>query len=347
MRRRELLYTLPLGAVGLLSCAREQRTSAQAPPIEPPAPTPTAPPNPPAPPKDTRTRVALVRDSDRARGITRAVALLGLPELGGKKPNFNSEHATPGSSHEQTLQTLLKMLTERGANVTLGDRSGMAVTREAMETKDVFKLAKKYNTRAIVFDELAKKDWRHATPRGGHLSRGIYLPSPFLDADFTISTCCLKTHRFGGHFTMALKNSVGLVADRLPGTSYRFMRELHRSDDKRLMMAEINTCVSPDLIVLDGVEAFVNGGPEDGDRARGDLILAGTDPVAIDALAVAMLRKLGTTKEVSTGPIHKLDQIRQALSLNLGTADPTKINILTDDAPSRALANTLLQRLRT
>jgi uncharacterized protein (DUF362 family) len=26
----------------------------------------------------------------------------------------------------------------------------------------------------------------------------------------------LKTHRFGGHFTMSLKNSIGIIAKRVP-----------------------------------------------------------------------------------------------------------------------------------
>ena len=48
-----------------------------------------------------------------------------------------------------------------------------------------------------------------------------------------VQTCCLKTHRYGGHFTLSLKNSVGLVAKRVPGDAYDFMRELHNSPHQR------------------------------------------------------------------------------------------------------------------
>ena len=52
------------------------------------------------------------------------------------------------------------------------------------------------------------------------------------------------------------------------------------------MIAEINTAYSPDLVVLDGVDAFVEGEPDKGTRAQANVILAGSDRVAIDAVGV-------------------------------------------------------------
>ena len=75
--------------------------------------------------------------------------------------------------------------------------------------------------------------------------------APVLAADGVVQTCCLKTHRYGGHFTMSLKNTVGLVAKRVPGESYDYMTELHGSPHQRLMIAEANAAYTPDLIVLD------------------------------------------------------------------------------------------------
>ena len=68
-----------------------------------------------------------------------------------------------------------------------------------------------------------------------------------------VQTCYLKTHRFGGHFTLSLKNSVGFAAKTVPGNSYNFMRELHSSPHQRHMIAEINTAYKPDLVLLDGI----------------------------------------------------------------------------------------------
>ncbi len=54
------------------------------------------------------------------------------------------------------------------------------------------------------------------------------------------------------------------------------------------MIAEINTAYKPDLIVLDGIQAFVNGGPDQSRLVTSNVILAGTDRVAIDAVGVAL-----------------------------------------------------------
>ena len=71
-----------------------------------------------------------------------------------------------------------------------------------------------------------------------------------------VQVCCLKTHQFGGHFTMSLKNSVGMVAAVVPGENYNYMQELLSSSHQRAMIAEVNTVYMPALIVLDGVTAF-------------------------------------------------------------------------------------------
>ncbi len=114
------------------------------------------------------------------------------------------------------------------------------------------------------------------------------------------------------------------------------MRELHTSPYQRQMIAEINTAYSPDLVVLDGVEAFVDGGPARGTRVEAGVILAGSDRVAIDAVGVAILRLLGTTPEVSQGQIFEQEQIARAAELGLGIKSPDKIQLVTDDAESEA-----------
>ncbi len=116
------------------------------------------------------------------------------------------------------------------------------------------------------------------------------------------------------------------------------MNELHSSPYQRQMIAEINTAYSPDLIVLDGVEAFVEGGPHVGKRVNANVMLAGTDRVAIDAVGVAILRLLGTTPEVSKGKIFEQDQIKRAAELGLGVKSADQIQIVTGDKESEEYA---------
>jgi uncharacterized protein (DUF362 family) len=289
------------------------------------------------------SHVAFVKTTDRAEGVKRAIDLLGLEKFRGKdlfiKPNFNSADPTPGSTHEDTLVALMRKLKAMGAGpLTLGDRSGMGNTREVMGKKSAFQMGKELDTKVVVFDELGADDWELLKSQESHWEQGFALPRLVRKAGGVVQTCCLKTHRYGGHFTLSLKNSVGLAAKTVPGNSYNFMRELHSSQHQRRMIAEINTAYKPELIILDGVQAFTNGGPDQGKMVQSNVILAGTDRVAIDAVGVALLRHFGTTPEVSQGAIFEQDQIARAVQLKIGVSSPKQIELVTGDRDSAEYA---------
>src|SRR5215468_6356051 len=234
-------------------------------------------------------RVAFVKTTERTSGVARAFDLLGLERFGGKdfflKPNFNSADSPPGSTHQDTLAALVRKLKAMGAGpLTIGDRSGMGDTRKVMEAKQAFQLGKELVAKVVVLDELQADDWELVQQPDGHWQRGFAVPRLLRNSGGIVTTCNLKTHRFGGHFTLSLKNSVGLAAKYVPGQPYNFMRELHSSPDQRRIIAEINAAYRPELIVLDGVQAFANGGPEQGKLVESNVVLAGTDRIAIDAV---------------------------------------------------------------
>ena len=140
---------------------------------------------------------------------------------------------------------------------------------------------------------------------------------------------------------MALKNSVGLAAKRTANRDHDYMSELHNSVHQRKMIAEINTAYKPDLIVMDGIEAFVTGGPDNGRRVSPEVIVAGKDPIAVDAVGVAILRYFGTTPEVSKGSVFDQEQIARAVELGVGISSPDLIQILTSGEGSLEFADQL------
>ena len=288
-------------------------------------------------------RIAFVKTEDRSTGVAQALALLGIDGMQGKdvflKPNYNSADPAPGSTHNDVLRTLVQALQGAGAgSITVGDRSGMGNTRAVMDKLGVLRMADEMGFGVVVFDELGAEDWEPMQVPGAHWSQGFALARPLLEAGAIVQACCLKTHRFGGHFTLSLKNSVGMVAKWVPGDEYNYMGELHGSPDQRCMIAEINTAYEPDLIVLDGVQALVDGGPDKGTLVDANVVLAGTDRVAMDAGGVAILRYFGTTPAVSSGAIFQQEQIARAVELGLGVAGPDEIELVTSDDGGAAYA---------
>ena len=289
-------------------------------------------------------RVAFVKTQDRAAGVRQALDLLELEPFADKslfvKPNFNSADPPPGSTHLDVLGTVVRFLQEQGATrIVVGDRSGMGDTRKVMEKTGVFALGDALGFETLVLDELDADGWEPMKPEGCHWRRGFAFARPALNADAIVQCCCLKTHRYGGHFTLSLKNSVGLVAKQVPGEGYNYMHELHTSLRQRTMIAEVNLAYQPSLIVLDGVEAFTKGGPAKGTRVDAQVVLAGTDRIAVDAVGVALLRYHGTTPKVARGKVFEQEQIARAVELGLGVQSPDQIELVTGDAASAAYAD--------
>jgi uncharacterized protein (DUF362 family) len=290
--------------------------------------------------QNNKTRVSLIKTRDRAEGIGRAVDLLKISSIKGKdvllKPNFNTADPFPGSTHNDTLSSLIFCLQTTGArSVTLGERSGPPDTADVMKEKGVYELCKKLDVPIINFEDLPATEWIRIQAPGSHWRNGVLVARPVVESPSIVTTCCLKTHGYGGVFTMSLKLSVGV-------THKKNMTELHSSIlSMRKMIAEINTAYRPDLVVLDGIDAFVDKGPSHGPIKQGNVILAGTDRIAIDAVGIAVLKELGSNKAIMDKKIFEQEQISRACELGLGVSGPEDIEIVTDDEAGRRYAERL------
>ena len=285
----------------------------------------------------SKSRVAFVSTEDRKSGVSLSIKGLGINPVRKKdvliKPNFNTADATPGSTHNDTLVALVEEIWKMGAkSVSLGERS-YPPTRSVMEQKGILPLLKALDVRIVDFDDLDPEDWVKVNPEDSHWQDGFRVARPILEAECLVSTCCLKTHRYGGVFTMSLKLHVGVVPTGRHG--YNYMSELHGSPHQRKLIAEINAPFKPDLVVLDGIDAFVDGGPDSGKRARGSVFLAATDRVAIDAVGVAILKSLGSNAQIMNTPIYAQEQIARAAEIGLGAASPAEIDIVAASTESR------------
>lgn len=291
--------------------------------------------------------VYIIKTDERTSGINQLLKKFNLEQFSQRKvaikANFNSADPFPAATNIETLEALMKNLDEAGASeLVLAERSGMGATRKVLEKKGVFNLSEKLGFKVVVLDEEEKEDWVKISGDNNHWLRGFYISRIFQEADKVIQTCCLKTHRFGGHFTLSLKNSVGLVAKKLPGSIYNYMGELHLSPHQRKMIAEINLHYPVDLVLMDGMKVFLNEGPERGLIKEPNLLLASKDRVAIDAVGIAILRHFGTTDNVSKGSIFQLEQIKRAAELGVGVKSADEINLKPIDDESQEITGELL-----
>ncbi len=294
-----------------------------------------------------KTRVAIAKTTDRKQGVATVMKALDYPPMKGKrvvvKPNFNTADPAPGGTHNDTLSQLIAEIRAAGGeDITLAESSGPPATRTVLEQKGIFEMANELNFSVINLEEIDPDQWVLFTPEGSHWENGFSLPRAATEAEYLVSTPCLKTHGFGGHITMSLKLAVGL-------TPKNIRRGLHAMRDTymRDMIAELNLGFQTQLIVMDGIEVFTDGGPSKGELRRADVFIAGTDRIAVDAVGVAVLKDIGSNNTIMGRNIFQQDQIRRAAELGLGISGPDQIEFVTVDKPSREYAERLKEILAT
>jgi len=296
-----------------------------------------------------KSQVYVIKTSDRGMGIRDLLEHLGADDHSWKKvaikANFNSSDPFPASTHPDTLSVIIDYLKESGTGIVLAERSGMGNTKKVLEDTGVLEMAEKKGFDVVVLDD-RKSGWIRIKPQGNHWKNGFLFSDVFSSADAVVQTCCLKTHRFGGHFTMSLKNSVGMVARYDPEDGYDYMGELHNSRYQRQMIAEINAAYEPVLVIMDAIKGFSKGGPDTGTLISPGILLASRDRVAIDSVGVALLRIYGTTDPVSKGRIFDQEQIARAVELGIGTSAPDEIKLVAVNEDAGDICKNIEEKLK-
>jgi uncharacterized protein (DUF362 family) len=270
--------------------------------------------------ENQKSLVALVRTEDRRSGIVEALRLIGglRPAIENFsegyvliKPNCNSFDPFPASTHIDTLRLVISLLIESGLKkeqIVVGDMSGPAwlPTEMTMKKNGILDVVREFGVRVSFFEN---EEWVWVKPKeASSWPEGFRIAKILYNASRIISLPCLKTHQFGGVFTLSLKNSVGFInpADRAI---------LHKKPGCRI--AEINLAYTADLIVLDGMQCFVSGGPAYGKKVASGVIIAGGDRVAVDAVGVAIL-KFHKAKDIAGVKVKDHEQLKRAAEIGLG-----------------------------
>jgi len=124
-----------------------------------------------------------------------------------------------------------------------------------------------------------KKFFRAIKVPQGKILESVEVIKEALDSPVLISLPVAKSHSATG-VSLGLKGLMGLIWDR---------ESFHSKYNINQAIADLATLIKPQLTVLDATRALVSGGPGGpGEVQKPDLIIAGTDPVAVDSYGVTV-----------------------------------------------------------
>lgn len=231
------------------------------------------------------SKVALVKGERNVATVEKAIELAGsLKELTGKpvliKVNFIAIKTweTGATTDPVVVEGIIKALKPVNENIAVVESDATFTNCEkAAQATGIKLLCEKYK---IPFINLrhTKDKVTITVPNPETLSK-ITLPKIVLNSHI-ISAAKLKTHE-ETIVTLGLKNMFGLMPDKLKAKYH--MRNIHK------VIVDLNKIVKSSFTVIDGFIGMEGKGPVHGKPVKMDLIIAGKDPVATDAVAAQVM----------------------------------------------------------
>ena len=197
------------------------------------------------------------------------------------KSNVVSSEPYPTTTHPATVEACLKLLQGVARKVIVADGPAWDAgdTKYVIEEHDLSKSCEKFG---VPLMDLFVPGTKKVRMRSFELEISLMA----FECDLIISLPVLKVHGICD-ITGALKNHVGFlsVADK---------KRLHWGLDVNKVIAELNEVIKPDLYIVDGVQTLVNTNEvrHGGKTKMMGYMLAGNDPVSLDALGLELLAKV-------------------------------------------------------
>ena len=244
-------------------------------------------------------RVAIVKcgtydEQDVQSAVQRAVQLLGglerILSAGERplkhdsriilKPNLlaKTEPEKACTTHPAVFKAVGALMQENGySNLRYGDSPGnpMVSVEKVAQECGIKAAADSLGIPLGEFESGTQVDF----PQGRAVDSFV-LCDEVIKADGIINICKMKTHQLE-RITGAVKNTFGCVYGINKGASHA---KFATAEVFAKMIADLNALVRPKLHIMDGVMAMEGNGPQSGTPMPMGVILASTDPVALDAV---------------------------------------------------------------
>ena len=203
------------------------------------------------------------------------------------KPNMSFTR-TPefgATTHPKVVATVAQACTEAGAQQVLVLDHTLHRAELCLERTGIREACKDIpGVHVLALQE--KKFFREIKIPQGRVLERVDVMKEVLDSPVLINIPVAKSHSATG-ISMGIKGLMGLIWDR---------EIFHAQLDMNQALADLATVIKPQLTILDATRALTSGGPGGpGEVKKPNLIIAGTDPVAVDAYGVSVVPWYGQT----------------------------------------------------
>ena len=279
------------------------------------------------------TKVAIVKGTKPVDVTVKALRMIDVDEVLSEekpilvKPNYiDASHPSTGiTTDSRVIEGVVKFLKNRGVkNIVIGEGSGYADTFKAFEVAGVDEVAKRWKVGLV---DLNKDEFVEVNPPHPLALKRVKIAKTALESTI-ISVPKLKPHRMTD-VTLSIKNMMGVISPK---------GSMHTRLNKNIV--DLASVVKPSIAVVDGIVAG-EGHETSGNPVEMNLVIAGTDPVAVDAVGAAVM---------SITP-ENVKHLRLAEEKGLGTCDLEQIEIIGESIESvkkkfrKSLSSKLLRHL--
>ncbi|MGN0250137.1 MAG: DUF362 domain-containing protein [Oliverpabstia sp.] len=199
------------------------------------------------------------------------------------KPNLvrKAEVERAVITHPAIVGAVARSLREAGyENIGCGDSCGVGDARKVMEGTGMDDILEQNH---IKIEDMGQGSLT-VYPEG-KVAKEFFLAKPVIEADVVINLCKMKTHALE-RITGGVKNMYGCICGVHKAQGHT---RYPNADSFARMLIDLNQMIRPRLCILDGVVAMDGNGPTSGDPVSMNLILMGTDPVAVDSVFCHMV----------------------------------------------------------
>ena len=192
------------------------------------------------------------------------------------KPNYiNAKHPSTGiTTDSRVIEGIVKFLRWREVReITVGEGSGLADTFQAFNVAGVDAVAERWGVKLV---DLNRDEFVEVNPPDPLSLKKVKVAKTALESTI-VSVPKLKPHKMAT-VTLSLKNMMGALASKGSMHNGRLSENI----------ADLASILKPAISVVDGIIAG-EGHETSGNPVEMNLVIAGTDPVAVDAVGAAVM----------------------------------------------------------